>query len=148
VDDRYDLERFVVAQDTDDTYDHADLELRQGRKTSHWMWFVFPQIAGLGLSATSRKFALSSLDEARAYLRHPVLGPRLIECVRILDATINKDAVRIFGTVDAQKLHSSVTLFRRADPDERLFQRLLDHYFDGVPDPATDDLIADDRTPS
>jgi uncharacterized protein (DUF1810 family) len=145
VGDRYNLERFVVAQDTDDTYDHADLELRQGRKTSHWMWFVFPQLAGLGRSETSRKFALPSLAEARAYLRHPVLRPRLIECARILDTTSNKDAVQIFGNVDAQKLHSSLTLFRRADPDERLFQRLLDRYFDGVPDPTTDGLIADHR---
>jgi uncharacterized protein (DUF1810 family) len=139
--DPYDLERFVAAQDTHGTYDDAEAELRNGRKTSHWMWFVFPQIAGLGRSATAVTYAITSLDEARAYLRHPVLGPRLMTCVAILDATVDRSAEQIFGGLDAQKLHSSLTLFMRADPAQPLFERALERYFDGVPDDATDQRI-------
>jgi uncharacterized protein (DUF1810 family) len=139
--DPYDLERFVVAQDRVGTYDAAVAELRNGRKVSHWMWFVFPQIAGLGRSATAMTYAITSLDEARAYLRHPVLGPRLLACVGILDSTQSRTAQQIFGSVDAQKLHSSLTLFLRADGAELVFQRALDRYFAGVPDPATDQRI-------
>jgi uncharacterized protein (DUF1810 family) len=141
MDDPYDLERFVAAQDSAGTYERAVAELRGGRKVSHWMWFVFPQIAGLGLSATSRRFSISSLDEARAYLRHPVLGPRLAESARILTETPHGDAARIFGGLDAQKLRSSMTLFLRAAPDEPLFGQVLGQYFDGEPDPATDRLL-------
>jgi uncharacterized protein (DUF1810 family) len=139
--DPYDLERFVAAQDGAGTYDRAVAELRRGRKVSHWMWFVFPQIAGLGQSATSRRFSISSLDEARAYLRHPVLGPRLAESARILTRAPHGDAARIFGALDAQKLRSSMTLFLRAAPDETLFAQVLGRFFDGVPDPATDRLL-------
>jgi uncharacterized protein (DUF1810 family) len=134
----YDLERFVVAQDSGRTYERAVAELRSGHKDSHWMWYVFPQIAGLGQSPTSKRFAISSLDEAKAYLSHPVLGPRLIECTRALATTADRTATQIFGGIDAQKLRSSMTLFRRADPAEPLFTQVLDRYFDGIADPATD----------
>ena len=137
-DDPFDLERFVQAQDDRRSYAVALEELRRGRKTSHWMWFVFPQIAGLGHSAMST-FAISSLEEARAYLRHDVLGPRLIECADILAAqTEGTTAQQIFGSVDAQKLHSSLTLFMRAAPDRSVFRDVLDRYFEGRPDVATD----------
>lgn len=136
-----DLERFVAAQDADGTYSHAVAELRRGQKTSHWMWFVFPQIAGLGQSPTSRRYAISSLAQARAYLRHPVLGPRLIECAGIVARHHDRSAQQIFGSIDARKLHSSMTLFARAAPDEAVFTQVLDQYFDGVPDPATDQCL-------
>src|SRR4051794_21384365 len=113
----YNLERFVAAQDGRDLYGHVLEELRAGRKTSHWMWFVFPQIAGLGRSEMSKEFAISSREEARAYLQHPVFGPRLIECTRLVASQQRLDAKDIFGDVDAQKLHSSMTLFMRAAPD-------------------------------
>jgi uncharacterized protein (DUF1810 family) len=139
VDDPFDLKRFVQAQDAGHTYDRVLEELRRGRKTSHWMWFVFPQIAGLGHSATSRTYAITSLEEARAYLDHDVLGPRLIECAGLVaGATKGRTAEQIFGSVDAQKLHSSMTLFMRTLPDEPLFAQVLDRYFDGRPDGATD----------
>jgi uncharacterized protein (DUF1810 family) len=141
MDDPYDLKRFVAAQDAGGTYQQAVAELRRGRKTSHWMWFVFPQIAGLGYSATSRKFAIASLDEARAYLAHPVLGPRLVECATIVAQTQDRTAEQIFGGIDAQKLRSCVTLFLRADPGQPVFGQVLARYFDGRPDPATDQRI-------
>jgi uncharacterized protein (DUF1810 family) len=141
MDDPYELGRFVAAQDEHRTYDDAVAELRRGRKTSHWMWFVFPQIAGLGFSPTSQRYAISSLDEARAYLAHPVLGPRLIECAGVVAATQGRTAEQIFGGTDAMKLRSSVTLFLRAAPGEPVFARVLGRYFDGEPDPATDRLI-------
>jgi uncharacterized protein (DUF1810 family) len=140
-DDPYDLRRFVTAQDEGGTYSRAAAELRRGRKTSHWMWFVFPQIAGLGHSPTSRLFAISSLDEARAYLAHPVLGPRLIECATIVAQAQGRTAEQIFGSLDAQKLRSCVTLFSRADPGQPVFGQVLAQYFDGRPDPATDRLL-------
>ena len=138
MDDPYDLKRFVTAQDAGGTYQQAVAELRRGRKASHWMWFVFPQIAGLGYSATSRMFAISSLDEARAYLAHPVLGPRLVECATIVAQTQGRTAEQIFGGIDAQKLRSCATLFLRADPGQPVFGQVLARYFDGRPDPATD----------
>ncbi len=141
MDDPFDLQRFVAAQDAAGTYDRAVAELRGGRKASHWMWFVFPQIAGLGQSATSRRYAISSLAEARAYLAHPVLGPRLAEAARVLTQLPHGDAARIFGGLDAQKLRSSMTLFLRAAPDESLFGQVLSQYFGGEPDPATDRLL-------
>ncbi len=141
MDDPYDLRRFVDAQDAGGTYPRAVAELRRGRKTSHWMWFVFPQIAGLGQSPTSRAFAICGLAEARAYLAHPVLGPRLIECAAILAEAEGRSAEQIFGGLDAQKLRSCVTLFSRADPDEPVFGQVLDRYFGGVPDPATDQRL-------
>src|SRR5262245_14392645 len=139
--DTYDLERFVAAQDASGTYDRAVEELRRGRKTSHWMWFVFPQIAGLGYSATSRRYAISSLAEAQAYLEHPVLGPRLRECASLVVQAQAQSAEQIFGGIDAQKLQSSMTLFLRAAPDESLFQQVLDQYFGGQADPATDQRL-------
>jgi uncharacterized protein (DUF1810 family) len=145
MDDPYGLERFVTAQDAGGTYRRAAAELRRGRKTNHWMWFVFPQIAGLGQSPTSRRFAISSLEEARAYLAHPVLGPRLIECADIVAQTPGHTAEQIFGDLDAQKLHSSVTLFRRADPGQPVFALVLDRYFDGLADPATDQRLREQR---
>ena len=138
MDDPYNLERFVNAQDSGGTYDRAVGELRRGHKDSHWMWFVFPQIAGLGQSQMSRTFAISSLDEAKAYLRHPVLGPRLLECAGSVASAHAGTAQDIFGHIDAQKLRSSMTLFLRAQPSQPLFQQVLDRYFDGIPDAATD----------
>jgi len=141
VSDPYDLQRFVDAQDRGGTYDGALAELRDGRKTSHWMWFVFPQIAGLGSSAMSRRYAISSLAEAQAYLAHPVLGPRLRACTSLVVDANAPSAEHIFGDIDAQKLHSSMTLFLRAAPDEALFQQVLDQYFGGQPDSATDERL-------
>jgi uncharacterized protein (DUF1810 family) len=138
VDNPYDLQRFVAAQDAGGTYDRVVEELQVGRKTSHWMWFVFPQIAGLGQSAMSREFAISSLEEARAYGRHPVLGPRLIECAGIVAGGPGRSAAEIFGGIDAQKLQSSMTLFMRAMPETPQFGAVLDRYFAGQSDPATD----------
>jgi uncharacterized protein (DUF1810 family) len=137
--DPYRLERFVAAQDQGGTYERAVAELRAGAKVSHWMWFVFPQIAGLGLSAIAREFAISARDEARAYLAHPVLGPRLRECARIVADTEGRSAERIFGPVDAMKLRSSMTLFAAVDkePDENVFRTVLAKYYGGVADEAT-----------
>ncbi len=140
--DPYRLERFVSAQDHAGAYEAAVSELHAGSKRSHWMWFVFPQIAGLGQSPTSRRYSISSLDEARAYLAHPVLGPRLLECARILTGLDRRSAQDVFGGIDAVKLRSSITLFARADPANPLFSRVLDAYFGGVPDDATDRLLA------
>ena len=141
MDDAYELERFVAAQDSGGTYDRALAELSRGRKTSHWMWFVFPQVAGLGQSPTARRYAISSLAEARAYLRHPVLGPRLAVAARVLTERPGGDAGQVFGGLDAQKLRSSMTLFHRADPDEPVFGQVLAQYFGGQADDATDRLL-------
>ncbi len=140
-DDPHDLARFLIAQDDGGTYDRALAELRRGRKTSHWMWFVFPQVAGLGRSYMAQRFAIASLEEARAYLAHPTLGPRLIECASVVAHTSAPSAEAIFGDVDAQKLRSSMTLFLRADPSQPVFQRVLEVFFGGAADPATDDLL-------
>ena len=139
--DPYHLQRFVAAQDAGGTYDHAAAELRAGRKTSHWMWFIFPQIAGLGYSPVSRTYAITSLDEARAYLAHPVLGARLIDCAAILTGLAGRTAEQIFGDVDALKLRSSITLFMHAAPREPVFRQVLDQYFGGEPDSATENRI-------
>jgi uncharacterized protein (DUF1810 family) len=135
VSDPFDLRRFVDAQAH--TYDQALAELRAGEKRTHWMWFVFPQIAGLGHSGMARRFAISGLDEARAYVAHPTLGRRLVESARALTDLDTADADRVLGPVDAQKLRSSMTLFARAAPDEPVFREVLDHYFDGTEDDAT-----------
>ena len=145
VNDPYDLQRFVDAQDAGRTYERAVAELRAGRKQSHWMWFVFPQIAGLGQSPVSKRFAICSLEEARAYLRHPVLGRRLAESAGIVEQLPGRDANQIFGRLDAQKLRSSMTLFLRAAPAEASFGKILRQYFGGVPDPATDRLLENVR---
>jgi uncharacterized protein (DUF1810 family) len=136
--DAFDLARFVAAQDDDGTYDAAVRELRAGRKTTHWMWFVVPQIAGLASSPTARRYAISGREEATAYLAHAVLGARLRECAGLVAGTEGRTAEEIFGSVDAQKLQSSMTLFHRVDPDEPAFAAVIDTYFGGRPDPATD----------
>lgn len=141
MEDQYNLGRFVTAQDSDGTYRRALGELLGGSKQSHWMWFIFPQIAGLGRSPMSRTYAVSSLAEAQAYLRHPVLGPRLTESARAVCAVQGRTAVQIFGAVDAKKFHSSVTLFLRAGPEESVFPEALNQYFDGVPDAVTDQRL-------
>ena len=132
----YDLDRFVAAQEG--IYDGVLDELRRGRKSGHWIWFVFPQVAGLGHSAMSQHYAISSLDEARAYLSDPVLGARLRDCAGIVAATTGRSAQAIFGEIDAMKLRSSMTLFHRAAPDEPVFAEVLDRYYGGQPDEATD----------
>jgi len=133
--DRFDLERFVEAQGA--VYDAVRRELTAGRKESHWMWFVFPQIAGLGQSPMSVRFAIASLDEAKAYLAHPVLGPRFRECATLVLEAEGRTARQIFGAVDEMKFRSSMTLFATAAPEERVFERCLKKYFAGAPDPAT-----------
>ena len=140
VTDPYDLERFVRAQE--DTYDNALAEMTNGRKRSHWMWFVFPQFAGLGMSPTSQHFAIRSADEARAYLAHPLLGPRLLRCAEALLSLEGRTAHDIFGSPDDLKLRSSATLFAAVSPAGSPFHRLLDRYFNGVEDGRTLELIA------
>jgi len=135
MDDPFDLQRFVDAQRT--VYEHARAELLAGRKTTHWMWFIFPQIEGLGRSPTARRYAIRSLDEARAYLAHPILGPRLVECTQIVNRIEGKSAREIFGSPDDLKFRSSLTLFARAAPDEPVFEQALAKYFDSEPDPLT-----------
>jgi uncharacterized protein (DUF1810 family) len=112
-------------------------ELRAGRKRSHWMWFVFPQVAGLGHSAMAQRYALGSLDEAKAYLAHPVLGARIRDCARLVADIEGRSIGEIFGRPDDVKFRSSMTLFARAAPDEPVFTECLRRYFDGRPDPAT-----------
>jgi uncharacterized protein (DUF1810 family) len=133
---RYDLQRFVAAQDEGGTYEAALAELRAGHKTSHWMWFVFPQRVGLGQSAMSQRYALGSPEETRAYFDHPVLGPRLAECAQALLSHEGLSAAEILGGIDAMKLHSSMTLFAAVCPEQPAFSQLLERYFDGEPDPA------------
>jgi uncharacterized protein (DUF1810 family) len=141
-DDGFRLRRFVEAQDAGGTYDAALAELRRGRKSGHWMWFVFPQVAGLGSSPAAREYAISGLDEARAYLAHPVLGPRLLQSARALLDGPGRDAVEMLGPVDAMKLRSSMTLFLRAAGDGGMtFEAVLARFFDGEPDEATDARI-------
>jgi uncharacterized protein (DUF1810 family) len=130
-----DLDRFVDAQR--DTYPRALAELTAGHKRGHWMWFVFPQIAGLGHSATAQRYAIADLAEARAYLAHPVLGPRLVECARALLAVRGRSAGQILGHPDDLKLRSSMTLFARAAGDPAVFRAVLDRYYGGEDDPAT-----------
>ena len=135
-----DLERFIRAQDSGGTYQRAVAELRSGRKTSHWMWFIFPQIAGLGRSAMAQAYAISDLAEAQAYLAHPVLGPRLVECAELVASHQGLSAQQIFGGIDAIKLRSSMTLFAHADPDQVIFNKVIEQFFDG-PDAETDRRI-------
>ena len=133
------LERFVAAQAP--VYEAALAELRQGRKRTHWMWFVFPQLRGLGASAMSRRYGLESLEEAAAYLAHPILGPRLRECTEAVNDLAGRSAEAIFGPVDAMKLRSSMTLFELAGGGAP-FRRCLDSYFGGAADPRTIELLA------
>lgn len=138
--DPHDLARFVDAQEG--VYEAAIAELRAGRKRSHWMWFIFPQYHGLGFSTTSQHFAIKSLEEARAYLEHPVLGARLLECARVLLDLETSSATEVFGHLDDMKLRSSATLFARAAPSEPVFQQLLLKFFSGRADETTEQLVA------
>lgn len=133
--DSFDFERFVEAQSP--VYDRVRSELRAGRKQSHWMWFVFPQIEGLGSSAMARRFAIASREEARAYLAHPVLGSRLIECTRLVNLVEGSTIAKIFGSPDDMKFHSSMTLFAAAAANNGVFEEALQKYFDAKPDPLT-----------
>jgi uncharacterized protein (DUF1810 family) len=134
-DDPYDLRRFVEAQR--EVYAQVCSELRAGRKTSHWIWFIFPQIHGLGRSAMAQRFAISSLDEARAYLAHPTLGPRLIECTELVLGVQGRSIEQILGDVDAMKFRSSMTLFARAATEPSAFTEALNRLFGGEPDALT-----------
>jgi len=134
-DDPFDLQRFVDAQAA--VYERVREELKNGRKQSHWMWFIFPQIAGLGHSAMAQRYAISSLDDAKAYLANPVLGPRLRECTRLVLQVVGKSALQILGSPDDMKFRSCMTLFARAAPEEALFRTALEKYFDGVEDSQT-----------
>ena len=136
-----DLERFVRAQDERGTYDRALSELRAGRKASHWMWFVFPQVAGLGHSPTAQAYAVADLAEARAYLAHDVLGPRLHQCCDALLGLEGVSAGQVLGGTDAMKLRSSMTLFALAAPDDLVFERVLERFFDGERDERTPALL-------
>jgi uncharacterized protein (DUF1810 family) len=135
-----DLGRFLDEQEH--VYGGVLDELRRGRKTGHWIWFIFPQIAGLGHSAMSQRFSLGSLDEARAYLAHPVLGARLHESIAAVLSVRGRTAEEILGPLDAMKLRSSLTLFHRADPDDPAFVEALDRMYGGSVDEATDDRLA------
>lgn len=133
--DPYDLQRFIDAQAS--IYDQAAVELRMGRKRTHWMWFVFPQLRGLGFSATATRYGIASIDEARAYLAHPVLGARLLECTRWVLAVTDRTAHEIFGSPDDQKFRSSMTLFAHAGPEAPEFRAALARYYAGEEDPLT-----------
>ena len=139
-DDPHDLNRFVDAQHA--TYATALTEIRAGHKRSHWMWFIFPQFDGLGFSATSRHFAIKSVDEARAYLAHPILGPRLLECCEALLAIDARSATQIFGPPDDMKLRSCATLFAHVSRDGSVFVRVLEKYFGGQRDERTLELLS------
>jgi uncharacterized protein (DUF1810 family) len=134
-----DLSRFLFAQE--DVYDTALSEIRRGRKETHWMWFIFPQLAGLGHSAMARRYAIRDIEEARAYLEHPVLGPRLVDCCQALISLNGKTASQIFGDPDDLKLRSSMTLFALAEGPGSLFEEVLTKYFSGGRDRLTLDLL-------
>jgi len=133
--DRHNLQRFVDAQSP--VFEEVCSELQEGRKRGHWMWFIFPQIEGLGYSPLARKFAISSREEAEAYLNHPILGPRLRHCTRLITLVEGRSIDQIFGEPDDRKFHSSMTLFANATSDNQLFRDALDKYFGGEPDRLT-----------
>ena len=135
----YILERFIKAQNG--SYEKAFTEVSNGRKRSHWMWYIFPQVAGLGFSETSRYYAIKNLDEARAYLHHPVLGPRLIEICRALLELDSNNAGDIFGSPDDMKLRSSMTLFAEVENTDKVFILVLDKFFKGLEDDKTLHLL-------
>jgi uncharacterized protein (DUF1810 family) len=139
MDTEFNLERFVEAQAP--VYSTVIKELKSGRKASHWMWFIFPQLAGLGRSATAREFAIASADEAAAYLAHPLLGARLRECSALVLAIDDKQVDEIFAPPDDLKFHSSMTLFAEIAPDEAVFQDCINKFFDGELDEATVDRL-------
>ena len=138
--DPYRLDRFIEAQEGD--YENALAEIRAGRKRSHWMWYVFPQFIGLGNSPTSVHYAIKSRAEAEAYLAHPILGPRLLECAEAVVQVQNRSAHEIFGSPDDLKLRSSATLFASVSPDASVFHRIIGTYFDGKPDVRTTELMS------
>jgi uncharacterized protein (DUF1810 family) len=137
--DPHDLQRFLEAQAP--AYERALAEIRSGRKRTHWMWYVFPQCAGLGFSSTAQRYAIRTIAEAEAYLRHPVLGPRLVECCEAAVAIDGRSAAAIFGSPDDLKLRSCATLFAAVSPPGSVFQRVLARFFNGEPDPVTLRLI-------
>lgn len=139
---KHDLSRFLEAQKS--TWDEAIAEIRAGRKRTHWMWFIFPQLAGLGTSSTAVRYAIGSLDEASAYLSHPILGPRLIGCAEAVLAVQGRSATEIFGSPDDLKLRSSATLFSQVSPADSVFHRILDKYYGSEPDTRTLDLLSRD----
>ena len=142
--DPFNLQRFVDAQA--DVYDRVRAELRAGAKRGHWIWFIFPQIASLGRSGTAQQFAIASLDEAKAYLQHPTLGPRLRECTKLVLDVEGRSAEEIFGYPDYLKFRSCMTLFSTAAPDNTLFKSALLKYFHGQPDQPTLDILARQST--
>jgi uncharacterized protein (DUF1810 family) len=137
--DPYDLNRFVRAQEDD--YQHALSEITSGRKRTHWMWYIFPQFDGLAFSSTSKHYAIKSVDEARAYLEHPVLGPRLVNCAEAVVRLEGRTAAEVFGSPDDLKLKSCATLFAHVSPHGSVFDRLLDKYFRGERDARTLELL-------
>ena len=139
MEDKYNLERFVSRQK--DSYDTAYKELSQGMKQSHWMWWIFPQIIGLGMTSISKEYSIKSIEEARAFLDHPYLGKNLKEICKVLLDTKSNDASYVMGYPDDLKLCSSMTLFIEADPEERLFQQVLDKFFNGRKDSRTLDIL-------
>jgi uncharacterized protein (DUF1810 family) len=139
----YQLQRFLDAQDS--VYEQVLLELREGRKRSHWMWFIFPQIAGLGYSATARFYAIRSLEEAVAYLNHPVLKQRLLECTRLITGVTGKNVHEILGSPDDMKFHSCMTLFERAASEKQPFEQALLKYFNGKRDKLTLERIEKEK---
>jgi uncharacterized protein (DUF1810 family) len=138
--DPFELDRFVQAQSP--VMSDVLWELCDGRKRTHWMWFVFPQLRALGQSATAKHYGIASLDEARAYMAHPILGPRLIDCARLVLAVQGRTAHDVFGSIDALKLRSSMTLFAAAAPDAAVFRDVIRKYYDGQPDERTVELLA------
>jgi uncharacterized protein (DUF1810 family) len=143
-DDPYDLNRFVHAQEAD--YERALSEIKKGRKRTHWMWYIFPQFDGLGFSSTSKRYAIKSADEARAYLDHPILGPRLLACAEAAVSVEGRSALELFGSPDDLKLRSSATLFTCVSPPGSVFHRLLDKYYGGGFDGKTLQLLGIDTT--
>jgi uncharacterized protein (DUF1810 family) len=141
--DPYNLSRFVQAQEQ--TYDQALSELNLGRKRSHWMWYVFPQLDGLGSSPIAKLYSIKSEDEARAYLKHPTLGPRLVECAKAILSVDGKSAREILGSPDDLKLKSCATLFAQVSPPGSVFERILEKFYDGERDAATLRLLASSR---
>lgn len=139
--DQFNLERFVAAQDRDGAYDRALTELKHGRKQGHWIWFVFPQVEGLGSSQTARFYAIASLEEATAYLQHSVLGPRLVEAAEALLKLPGRDPAEILGGLDAMKLRSSMTLFAHVEEAAPVFTRVLEEFYGGEPDAATEQRL-------
>ena len=139
MDERFNLQRFIDAQEP--VYPAVVAELQRGKKSGHWMWFIYPQISGLGHSAMARHYAIRSIEEARAYLVHSVLGERLIHCTRLVNDVAGCTAMQIFGYPDDRKFRSSMTLFERADNHVPVFAQALAKYFDGVPDPLTLDIL-------